>query len=68
MEDSKLKVCIIFAEQIDLDTVHVNELSDEEFLELATERHVVLTLPAFVDSFNKDSISISSANCYIRII
>lgn len=66
---NKLKVCIINADEIDLDLpFHVNELSDEDFYNLAEKQHQVFFLADFIEAFNNESIHVSSTNSFLRIL
>ena len=69
MENIKdLKVCVLYASELDISKISIDDVSDEEFCKMAEEKHSVYTLQDFVYKFNMDTIEISSANTYIRII
>ena len=64
----ELKVCVLQAEELNIDDKHVKDISDDVFLELAKEKEAVYTLQEFVHKFNLEQIIVSSENSYLRII
>lgn len=61
------KVYIINADKVNLEDLHVTELSDEKFCEIALKEGFVYDLEDFVKIFNLGLQEISSLNSYIRI-
>jgi len=64
MEDKK--VYVINADEINIENLHINEVSNEEFCEIAKKDGSVYSLDDFVKAFNLELID--SSNAYIRII
>ena len=66
--DKELKVCILHADEINIENQHVKDISDDVFLGLAKEKNAVYSLIGFVHKFNLEQIVVSSEFNYIRII
>ena len=65
MEDEK-RVYLLNAEEIDLEGLHINEMSNEDFKVKAEIEGEIYTLEAFAEAFNLEEVN--SATDYIRIV
>ena len=62
------KVYFLDANELDLESKHINDFTDEEFCQVAMEKGNVLNLTDFVLKFNLGLIDISSDKDFMRII